>query len=193
MRLCVRNLKLSAKIPTQSLQWIIAQCKSRSIRYKTFHNFVLLYVSDSSLRLTFFKKGEKAAKQHLNITGVSGFESLPKVLIFTANFLECQVSDISYCIDNITACTNVFPPNREDYELLSLPKVSTLVSSLGLETRLNSELFAGLIIKNPHCTAILYSTGGLVIVGAKTLATAYTLATLIDEQCATTLTLLKTL
>ena len=169
MEISVRNVKLSAKFPCFSLQEIADRCEEAKICYKCYPNFVQLYFPHSKLRASFFKTRSFAYKQHVNVTGIRDFPDIQESVTIICNLLDVPYSDITYKVNNVTAVGNVGKNIR--FEII-VPKLQ----QEGLLCRSNKELFAGLSVKSASCSAILYPSGALVLLGSNNIQSCQALA-----------------
>ena len=167
MLISVRNIKLSAKFPCLSLEEIVERCDNAGIMYKCYPNFVQLYFPHSKLRASFFKT--RSSSQHVNVTGIKNFLELSDNLAQICQLCDIPVTKISYKVNNVTAVTNF---NQSICFDSLIPKLQ----QAGLLCRSNKELFAGLSIKSDSCSAILYPSGALVLLGADNIKSCQELA-----------------
>ena len=180
MQTSVKNYKISLKIPERELTWLETRLQELEIEYKKFQNFTFLYLPNK-LRISVFKRSLKGAPQHVNITGIKSREGITSSLERLAQILVCE-NNFDYTIDNITAVCQVAsgPP-------LVLEDLSTVLNEQNIRWRLNREIFSGLSIRAHSCTGILYPSGRLVIVGARSVESCEELAAVV-KSCVNTIT-----
>ncbi len=158
MNISIKNIKVSCKIPDRPLSWIKQRACDFDLDFKVHQNFVVVSFS-STLKATFFKRGA-IRPQHSNVTGIPNEDLIEHQLSIVELFLD-HFDPLQFRIDNITAVCH-FPVLRS----IILEEFAETLR--GEDWRLNREIFCGLTIRKFSCTGILYSSGSLVIVGAKT-------------------------
>ncbi len=189
-QLSIRNVKGSFIVPARSQDWIVQRCADLDVHCRTFPNFVQLYFQPTSLRVSFFRRcrhqqqkhgsGNDESKMHANVTGCANIEKFQATVGILADFLKCHAEGIEWRVENITATTNIKHLLRSQLALLDcIPYIKSTDEIL--DWRLNQETFSGLCIYATDCTGIVYSTGNIVLVGAKNWAACSRLASLLEN------------
>ncbi len=175
------NVKASCTIPRLHLSYIEERCSSLNIPTKIYPNFIVIY--EKTFTFTIFKSREVFSSrkkynktgQHCNIYKLKSFHYLDKVhekLAILLNICEKTISKIT--IDNTTF-------------LLQLKKKISLQRFMrennDLCWNISRETFPGLFIKYPDCSFILFSSGSIIIVGAKTTNTVCKYIDIIQKRC----------
>ena len=182
-KLSIRNVKGSCLVPDRSQEWIVQRCKELEIEYKVFPNFVQLYFYPTSLRVSFFKRRQStsATTIHTNVTGCASLQKLEDTVSILATFLKCGESGIVSKVDNITATTNMRHLVKNSINLLECIPFIESNSSQQLTWRFNQETFSGLCVYGLNCTAIVYSTTNIVLVGGKSWRACQDLTKIIED------------
>ena len=180
MSLTIHNFKLSFKIPCIELE-ILA--KAFPGDKKVYRNYFV--VSDKNYSFTFFKHcSQKNSKnQHLNVTSIKRIEDIPDVVNHLCAKINISPQEISYKIDNVSAKVQL---NKS----LDIEKFQFLNQDLKIQY--NIEKFPGLFIKKnlqndinaKAATFILFNSGKINIVGARSLEIVEQSAQWITERCA---------
>ena len=104
----------------------------------------------------FFRKG---SKQHLNVTKIKSIESCHDALYKISKILKQSIDKYVWKIDNLTAITNL---NR------TIDLHNLLLKNKDCEIHYNNLQFPGLFIRKDTVSGIIFKSGKIVIIGAKT-------------------------
>lgn len=147
----IANVKVSIKTKQLSLDIVLKICHEKELYCNNYKNFLVV---KNVYTYIIFKKN-KNDENHINITKIPTLDLVSDAIALIQQLTNCFV--ISKSIDNIIASTCV-------KKLLDLKEVSKLFSNV----KYNNEKFPGLFIKFKIGTAIIFHSGKIVIVGAKT-------------------------
>lgn len=151
------NFKISMKFePFESLSAIYVELELEDFQCKIHSNFI---VAKSTYVYTIFVSG------HVNITGI---KNAKEVEISAHNL--CKIFNVNppkplYRLDNISASA-CLKKKINLRRLLSLPPANS-------EVTFNVEIFPGLYCRLSKCTIIIFSSGNIIIVGAKNMFTVH--------------------
>ena len=181
----INNLKSSARLNTILT---LDEIKTRAIetygfRVRDFTTFIVIRDPGSSLRYILFKSKEGGQGNHLNLTGVSDFESefccfiagacwnlkhcfftgQSKAIEKLAKIVQCSAEDIDLTTDNLSASSDKIyhylrNTNRGH---INLRQISDYIRNKhpDLSHRLNLEVFSALVLKIENLTLLLYASG----------------------------------
>ena len=157
--ICVHHVKLSIKVPPVGLKRVVRRCARHEIPITYHTNFIIF--KDSGFTFSVFKpKRGTFAEQHVNVCGVTQFSQVPRVTKILAKYIKCDVRMLYPIVDNISATFNL----RQRVNLLEFMR-----SNGDVQFRFHVERFAGLHYRHYNATGVLFSSGQLVIIGAKRL------------------------
>ena len=154
MNYTISNIKASLKIVKCNLELLQLSCQKRGIPAKKYPNFLVIH---DNHKYTIFKKGAGKG-QHINITKIKSFEDIHTALFRLNDLLATRFAVGDMIIDNITATSNL----GKKIDLCSFLRAHS-----SLNIAYNAESFPGAFIRFSCATVILFSSGKLVIVGAK--------------------------
>ena len=181
MSLTIHNYKLSIKIPCIELSILE---KAFPGKKKVYRNYFV--TSDNNYSFTFFKhcsQKNHSKNQHLNVTSIKKNDDIPDVINHLSTRINIPKEHITYKIDNVSATLQLEKP-------LDIEKFQFLNQDLKMQY--NNEKFPGLFIKkkqqnNVHAKAatfILFTSGKINIVGARSLEAVEESARWVTERCA---------
>lgn len=150
----IKNVKISLILKSCApFSVFIETAKKRMVIFKQQRN---IFIIKDLFSITIFKKPNE--KYHLNVTGIKSLKLVPDVIkwIFDIYCSE-HTFELLWCkIDNITACFNL------GYTI-SLSNLALQLTS----SKYNPERFHAVYFKNDKGTAVIFSSGKINIVGAK--------------------------
>lgn len=173
----IRNIKVSIQIKRQFLNIVELDCLNKYIKIKKHNNFIVLY---NKFVYTIFRES-KDQTNHINITKIPDFASIPKVLHFLSSELSFDIIPNSLRIDNITGSLNL---NRKLLLGELIQKTKTFITQEKIILSYNNEKFPGLFMKislnsNKIGTIIVFASGKIVFVGCKSISNLECLTSLI--------------
>lgn len=152
----ISNVKLSLKIQYVCLDTVQKQLELKSIKYKSYNNFI---VFKNVYTFILFKSKDKE-RNHLNVTNIKTVEDRVNVIeVFKISTLGDNISILSVNIDNITASFKIL-------KTFNFTGILNKFVSLAKVTY-NSEKFPGVFLKFDCGTVILFHTGNCIIIGCK--------------------------
>ena len=147
----VTNIKVSLKIKiVLTLKRIYETLRKNKLIVKEYSNFLVI---KKKYTYTLFASG------HVNITGISRTSLVQPACDYICNLFS-TIEKCPHTVDNISAITVV--PHK--INLRQLIKID----SPNFTTSFNTEIFPGLFMRTSTATVIVFRSGKLVIVGAKT-------------------------
>ena len=159
MDIDVSNIKISCKIQFFNAEDISF---NRDIFIKQYNNFNVI---KNKYAYIIFTKSKIRQKFHVNITKIPSFDHVPKAIEGLKDIIENPFSVEEITIENIT-CLHIL--NKE----INLIEIFRHISSSEFSkdvtyTRYNPEKFPGMFIKLRKCSILLFSSGKMVVIGAK--------------------------
>ena len=150
----IKNVKISLMLKSNApFSAFVETARKRVVICKQQRN---IFIIKDLFAITVFKKHNK--KYHLNITGIKSPKLVPNVIkwIFTTYCSEHTFELLCCKIDNITASFNL------GYTV-SLSNLALQLNS----SKYNPERFHAVYFKTDKGTAVIFSSGKINIVGAK--------------------------
>lgn len=161
---------------------ILHRCQERSIPVKQYHNFTLLYIPDTKLRISIFKA---SASQHhfINLTGIRRTEDISDVISQLQDILADCIIVSEFQVDNLTIKTKLTWLTQKHI------RHCLRAEHPHIWCRQHRESFAGICIKPKRGqskggpTALLYpKSKTLIVVGVKTVEECCHLIQLITQD-----------
>jgi hypothetical protein len=149
----IANVKVSIKTSPIFLDNVFNIATLKNIYCKSYKNFIV--IKNKYTYIIF--KTNKSNENHINITKIPSIKEVLESIELLQSLFDFIITYKS--IDNIIATTNLF----RKLDLFSICKQNIFSS-----TKYNNEKFPGLFIKSKLGTSILFNSGKIVIVGAKT-------------------------
>ena len=149
-----KNVKISLIINSCApFSVFIGTAKKRMVIFKQQRN---IFIIKDLYSITLFKKPTK--QYHLNVTGIKSLKLVPGVIKWIFDIYCSEHTFELFCCktDNITACFNL------GYTI-SLSNLALQLTS----SKYNPERFHAVYFKNDKGTAVIFSSGKVNIVGAK--------------------------
>ena len=171
----ITNIKFSVKIFGEwSLQRIQEHCaRSFHKHSRLVGSKLIIRIPNQSKRIIVFPK-KRGRLQHINFTGINQFEEIQKILELATSYLNCEITDfINLTIDNIWAKTDGLMKNmmEDNIKSLNLKSFLTVLKRAldGADVRITfrPESFSAIVLRGFNCTTLIYSTGSVIIVGAR--------------------------
>ena len=150
----IKNVKISLLLKSRDpFSAFIETTRKRVVVFKQQRN---IFIIKDLYSITIFKKPNK--QYHLNVTGIKSLKLVPDVIKWIFDIYCSEHTFELFCckIDNITACFNL------GYTI-SLSNLALQLTS----SKYNPERFHAVYFKNDKGTAVIFSSGKINIVGAK--------------------------
>ena len=150
----IKNVKISLMLKSRApFSAFVETARKRVVIFKQQRN---IFIIKDLFAITVFKKPNK--KYHLNVTGIKSPKLVPNVIkwIFDTYCSEDTFEFICFIIDNIAASFNL------GYSV----SLSDLVLQL-TPSKYSPERFHAVYFKTDKDTAVIFSSGKINIVGAK--------------------------
>ena len=172
----ITNIKFSIKLKQElCLQKIHERCSSLINNHcRILGSKLVIRIPNQSKRIIIFPKKRGSPFQHINFTGINKFSEVESALNHTAFYLNCKVTDLlDLTIDNIWAKSDCLVENMKTQNVASL-NLRSLLSVLkqtlegeDVDLRFRPESFSAVVFRGFDATTLIYSTGSVVIVGAR--------------------------
>lgn len=136
-----------------SLNIVSSKLEQRNIAFKSYPNFIVFTLD---FTYTIFKLSKSSKNNHVNVTKIKRERDIIKAKTILSGLLQTKIFNVK--IDNIIATTDL-------KQKLNLQDISNL--KLCNIVKYNPEKFPGLFAKFTKGTVILFHSGKIVILGAK--------------------------
>jgi len=151
----IKNVKISIQIEEISLEYLRNYLSTHCIIFEEKSNFLIIKQSNIFL----FYKLKKGITKHINATKISSLTNIEHCVSSLKTLLPF-LHIINVNVDNISS-------NYSHYNTLNIPNIITQCKDNYILTY-NRERFPGLYIKFTNGTLILFHTGKIISLGAKT-------------------------
>lgn len=186
----VTNVKISVKLKQSwDLKDLYEHCFSKICNHvKLLGSKLVVKVPNQAKRIIIFPKKAGTPFQHINVTGISTLDQIDKALEIAAFYLDRKKNDfLHFKIDNIWAKSDIIKKHMEQIGInsLNLKKLIAVIretsSKAEVALRFCPEIFSPIIFRGYNATTLIYSTGAVVIIGAKEYKTLLTIIKILEE------------
>ena len=172
----ITNIKFSVKVKNKMcLKKLHAHCTGLiNSPCRLLGSKLVIRIPNQSKRIIVFPKKKGSIYQHINFTGINNFSEIDSVLSYATVYLDCALNDFeNLTIDNIWAKSFSLLENMRVEKVTSLNLrsfQSVLKETLfgtDVQIRFRPESFSAIVFRGFNCTTLIYSTGSVIIVGAR--------------------------
>ena len=172
----ITNIKFSIKTRKEmSLESIHKHCTALiSNHCRLVGSKIVIRIPNQSKRIIVFPKKRGSPYQHINFTGINKFEEVEQALHCAAFYLNLEVNDlILLTVDNIWAKSDCLIQLMKMCGVVSLnlklllSVLKATLTSENVSIKFRPESFSAIVLRGFKATTLIYSTGAVVIVGAK--------------------------
>ena len=171
----ITNIKFSVKIDKEwKLKELHEHCSALINNHcRLMGSKIVIRVPNQAKRIIVFPK-KKGFKQHVNFTGISGFDEIENALNYACEYLNCEKENfLELKVENLWSKSLCLIENMRRENVTSL-NLRSLVSVLNqtfkgadVHIRFRPEIFSAIVLRAFNATTLIYSTGSVIIVGAK--------------------------